>query len=341
MAGAGPSIPPQAMAAKVATTIAKYKLNDRAINIEPEALGADWMNRMGCTPNITICHEVLAPSFAKDGFDPSLPREGICRSFEKDQGMREKLVAHNKSFSSGDSRYPLVFPHKMMYGTLGCTHVNFTARMFNQNLTTSQGLLCKVDDSGTSPLEELVRLGHKWIVLSHETPDDLAAEVSMWLNRGNNTSQVSHEIEHIRVLQRVCKKELEVNKSVYLSGIVQKAMAELKISTQATTMLQLARWVVDVGPYSTVDALCQFHSAEVNPNTLTINTLLFEEVAKTFPKECSNVKLDVMTLAYNEKGKIAKPRPQPDIADFIKVQMSGQHRNVCIVGSPTRRLADI
>ena len=91
-------------------------------------------------------------------------------------------------------------------GSLACTHLIITARMFLQEMTTCQGLLCKSEENKS--LDEPTRLGDNWHVLSHETPDDVAAEASAWLHSSNNTSQVSHEIGHVRCLQRLCKKEL-------------------------------------------------------------------------------------------------------------------------------------
>ena len=41
------------------------------------------------------------------------------------------------------------------------------------------------------------------------------------------------------------------------------------------------------------------------------------EVA-ALPKYHLNLKLDIITMAYNDKAKIEKPRPQPDIAEFVK-----------------------
>ena len=304
---------------QVAANIAKYKLFEDLINVEPEAIGADWVNRMGSTPNITVCHQVLPESFKKDGYEPSKPQFGLCRSFAGNQELREKLRAWNHALSRGDSRYPRVSNEKMVTGPLPCTHLNITARMFLQEITTCQGLWCKSEENKS--LDELTRLGHNWHVLSHETPDDVAAEASAWLG----TSQVSHVIEHVRCLQRTCKKELSNSRMVVLANVVAKTMDQFKLKSQV--LLHLARWVCSQGPYEFVDALCHFHSTEENPNVLTVNPSLFGEVAQLMPKPATNVELDLVTLAYNDKNKIAKVRPQPDVADFIKVGHATHSQN--------------
>ena len=167
-------------------------------------------------------------------------------------------------------------------------------------------------------LQELVRIGHKWHVLDHNTPDELAAEASAWMNSANNSSQVTHEIEHIRCLQRVCKKELETARTVALAGLVAKTMDKFKMKSPSSALLHLARWVTSQGPDAYVDALCEFHSSEVNPNELTISPTIFGETANLLPKGATDVKLDIITLAYCNEQKMLKVRPQPDVADFIK-----------------------
>ena len=112
---------------------------------------------------------------------------GLCRDFPSGTLGHAKLLAWNKEFSAGDSRYPPVQPDKLTKGSLACTHLNLTARLFKHGMTTVEGVQCVV--AGDKKLEDFVRLGHKWHVLSGETPDDVAVEASAWLNSSNNTSQ--------------------------------------------------------------------------------------------------------------------------------------------------------
>ena len=75
----------------LAANIAKYKLFEDPTNVELEAICADLLNRS--TPNIGVCHQVLAESSKKDGHDPSKPQCGLCRSFAVNEELREKLLA--------------------------------------------------------------------------------------------------------------------------------------------------------------------------------------------------------------------------------------------------------
>ena len=101
---------------RVAATIAKYKINDTPIHVDPEEIGADWVNRMGSTPNIAIVHQVLAESFKKDGYDATKPQIGLCRSFGGSPSLREKLLEWNLKFSSGDNRLSMKISSVRIHG---------------------------------------------------------------------------------------------------------------------------------------------------------------------------------------------------------------------------------
>lgn len=88
-----------------------------------------------------------------------------------------------------------------------------------QGKTTIEGMRCVVDDDNKG-LTDLVKSGHQWHVLSSETPDEVASEISAWLNSSNNSAQVSHEVEHLRCLQRVCLREMEKAGSAQLAPLM-------------------------------------------------------------------------------------------------------------------------
>jgi hypothetical protein len=111
---------------------------------------------------------------------------------------------------------------------------------------------------------------------------------------------------------------VQVSAVVTLATVVAKTMQELQIKTQSAQLLHIARYVTCQGAGRYIDMLSDFHSSEVNPNELTINATLLGDVATLIAKEFTNVKLDIVTLAYNPKLKLEKMRPQPDVADFIK-----------------------
>ena len=51
---------------------------------------------------------------------------------------------------------------------------------------------------------------------------------------------------------------------------------------------------------------------------LTVPATLFGDIAQLLPKTAVNLKLDLVTMAYDPKNCIQKVRPNPDIADFVK-----------------------
>ena len=175
--------------------------------------------------------------------------------------------------------------------------------------------------------QDLVDIGHKWHVLSPDCPDDLAAEASAWFNSANNSSQVTHEIEHIRCLQRITIKEMASSRNIVLASIVAKTIDHFKLKSPSSVLLHLARWVCSQGPHQYTDALCQFHSAQVNPSELTIPPNLFGEVAQLMPRDCCDVKLHLTTMAYSTESTIQKVRPQPDVSDFVKVSRCNSHHD--------------
>ena len=169
---------------RVAANIMKYKQNTEPIFVDPDEILVDECNRMHSAPNILICHQVLAPSFKHDGYDPNKPPVGVCRLARTTLA----LIEWNFSFSAGDERFPPIVKQKADKGSLACTHVNVTGRMFKHGMTTQDGL--RLTTEGDTPLQEFVRIGHKWWVLDGNTPDDVATEISSWHNSGNNSAQV-------------------------------------------------------------------------------------------------------------------------------------------------------
>lgn len=202
---------------RVNCMIAKYKVNEEPIHVNPDEVGADWCNRQGQAPTILICHQVIAKSFKTDGFDTGKPQVGVCRSFKGNEHLMKKLLSWNVQFGMGDERFPPVLAEKMDKGSLACTHLNMTARMYTHQMTTVDGIRCVVEHD--KALAELLRIGHKWWVLSADTPDDVANEISAWFNSQNNSSQVTHEVEHVRALQKVCCKEMQTAQASWDLGL--------------------------------------------------------------------------------------------------------------------------
>ena len=246
------------------------------------------------SPTLQVVHATLGASIISHGFDAKRPQPGIC--IEKKGEAVRQLVAWNEAFSKGDNRYPTVNPALMCKGSLAATHLNFTLRCFQQELTsTITGSRFAVDPQDVA-LASAVRRGHLWWILSDEVTEAEAILISEYRNSDNNTSQIKHEIEHIRGIQRVCLKELETSKSVVLSTVLAKAMAHLQVRAASATMLSLAKFVVELGAGAFIDELCEFHSSEINPGELTLPHGVFDEVTKSVGKQARTTTTPVHDL---------------------------------------------
>ena len=134
--------------------------------------------------------------------------------------------------------------------------------------------------------------------------------------------KAKHEIEHIRGLQRVCLEEMRIGTKVMVSTVMAKALKHMQVADDAgdhRSLIALTKFVTDLGAGHMVDELCEFHSQEVNPATLTVSHTLFDEVVKQLgANKFPILKVCLLTLAYNPVGSIPKVRPNPNVADFIK-----------------------
>ena len=188
---------------------------------------------------------------------------------------------------------------------------------------------------------------------------------------------------------------------VSISALLSKAMNELKIKSNSSALVGLARYVIAQGPRvgrvsmgsfclrlareslfacgahvglcfvppalvlsrqpeqcnarmlptlgrgagRWIDTLCDFHSASVNPNDITLPTTVYDAAAQSFPKDCVNVRLDLITLAYNDTKKLEKIRPQPDVAEFIKPAdvkvLSGRADEVKLIEKHMRNIREV
>ena len=307
------------MAQKVAASILKYSLVTDPAPVDPSEIGADPWNRNGARPNIQVIslpsqshqsplpahyppkpfpthhhtqtsttpiqviHSTLATSILQDGYDARRPLPGVC--ILKSERKLPDLLDWNDSFSKGDNRYPTVNRSSMNKGSLAATHLVFTLRCFQEEMMSPiTGLRFAVDPVDTA-LANAVSRGHVWYILSDELPEQEAIMISEYRNSDNNTNQFKHEMEHIRGIQRVCLKEMDTAKSVVLSTVLAKAMAHLQVPVVSSTMLSLAKFVVDLGAGVMVDEVCEFHSSEINPGDLTLPHVVFDEVTKSVGKQ--------------------------------------------------------
>jgi len=266
---------------RVAASMVKYALCDEAVEVDPDEIGADMMNRGGAIPNILVCRENICESFKKDGFDKNKPMPGILKDYSRQQAKRQALILHNQSFTEGDARWPPVIVDKMAKGSLAGTHLTIAIRIHKHRVMSIAGEAFDVGDDAN--LARVTTRGHKYWILDCEIPDKDAVEISEWRNSDNNNNQVKHEVEHLRGLQRISRAEMDAAGAagvVSLSQVLAKfsAQSQLKIAQQAT--LDLARCVIDFGSGHYVDRICTFHSQHINPNELSVPAHVYGAVAK-------------------------------------------------------------
>ena len=156
-------------------------------------------------------------------------------------------------------------------------------RLFRQCITSPiNGVTFEIVND--TNLQNSSTRGHRWFVLKWDTPDEVCTRLSDWRNRDQNTAQVKHEVEHIKGIQRVCINEAKLSRQLVLATIVSKTMAVLQLKTSSAHVLVYAKFVVHLGFGEFVDDICEHHSAEVNPNELTVPPSLYYEVCAA--KDC-------------------------------------------------------
>jgi hypothetical protein len=297
---------------RVAANMVKYSCCDEPVETDPDALGADPCNRAGAIPNIAVCRENIGRSITNDGYDKHKPLVGIAKDYSKcDPKKLEALLGHNRGMSDGDSRWPPMFGDVMRKGTLASTHLNITLRLYKHGVASPTGESFSVRDDAA--LQRVCERGHKWWLLSCDISDQDAIEISEWRNSDNNCNQVKHEIEHIKGLQRVAMREIELAGSggvISLTNVLAKFTAQAQMKVAQTAMLDLARFVVDLRAGTYIDELCNFHSQNVNPNELTVPPSLFATTTKTIKRECPRLKVAIMIEAYTTEEVVSKVRQQ-------------------------------
>ena len=192
----------------VRATEAKYNMygpTGAAVELDPDQIGVCPWNRRGVKPNIHIVHCVVFPSFKNHTFDPGRLHNGYV-IWVKCPKMRKEWVEYNKELAAGSSLYPPVYEDKMEYFTLACTHVTITLRCCKAGMISEiTGIQFTAGDD--VELKKVVRGGgHKYKVLTGDTPKEEAMQLSEWKNADNDTAQGKHELEQILHCNGVAKQ---------------------------------------------------------------------------------------------------------------------------------------
>lgn len=151
----------------------------------------------------------------------------------------QALVSHNIMVAKSSDLFPAVRPTQMSFGTLAGSHLNITLRLFQiGGVSPVTGLSFAVCDD--KHLDFAVSEGHLWIVLDEAITEQEAMATADYKNSEQNQSQVRHEIELIKAIQKVCLAEEKLSRTVQTSRILEVL--------QATSPVKL---VVDQAPHNT------------------------------------------------------------------------------------------
>lgn len=296
----------------------------RAINSEPKQLDPRSLlvapaNRDGAPPNVQYIHYGILRSLQKSGFDRTRPHVGICVQFRSSEG-KERLLAYNKSFSSGNSLLPPIDEPKVLYGTLAGSHLNLALRIIQAGTHSPAADVAKLVSPG-SHLAEIVEAGHKWWILPEDTPVASQIEVSLWRNMDQNENQSLHEIEILRNIIATCQEVSKIRSQLAVGDIVARAQRRSphKVSERALQSLTLfyLRHLEDKQPHLAIE-LQEFHSAKVNPRELQMSAAFFFAVANEKElKGCPLLRHYLITTNYTpEKSKASVG--QADVCNFLE-----------------------
>ena len=298
---------------RVLINIAKYKVVEEPVSIPPNEVGCDYTNRGGQIPSIMVVHQVIGPDIKVNGYDPTKPKPGVVRQYKSNEGKR-KLVKWNEDFSVRNPAFPTVESDVMSYGSVASSHLTLTLRCYRERLhsqITNDAFTIENDDN----LLQGTRRGHKYWVLREDTPDSVMMEISEYYNSDNNTMIKKHEMELLRSVQLQIQATLTTSAAVSVSSVIAKTMQGLTVQVQPRQLATLARLAISLGATELVDEICQWHSLHVNPNELTIFSVL-DEIDKNIKQLI--VKCCLVILSYCPDSKVEKVRPNPDVADFLK-----------------------
>ena len=152
---------------------------------------------------MNIVMNVIARSFIKDQYDPSLAKVGVALRY-KDPTKKMEEIETNKYYATLNANHPPIHENDMDTFAIASTHHNLTLRMWEAGMQIDgQTLECK----GDADLEDRVTEGHFWIILDGDKiPDNEAMDLSEWRNADNQTAQRKHEFEQLKHTMNVCNE---------------------------------------------------------------------------------------------------------------------------------------
>ena len=252
-------------------------LDRRLVSDEPERVDCDrigvseW-NRKGMPPNIPYVHRDLYPQIEKDGYKTDRPKPGYIIRFTTPT-LLQKNVHHNQVISQGTSGvFPPICDGAMDSASLGSTHLTLTFRLARHRVVSH--LTGKTFDEGCDPeFAKVVRKGHLYWILSEDTTQEEATQLSAYFNADQDQNQGTSEIEMMNHVSSVCRlimKENTTTRAVTVAALIQRVQASSSVPVNTDTVGALATYVLAQGAGLLVDEVDNYHSVNVNPRELSI-----------------------------------------------------------------------
>ena len=271
------------VAKRFAQIIERHRKHPDPVRIQCDAILAHPRNRNGHAPNIQYIHRTLIPNIISQGFDPKRPNHGYLVELTNEK-QKERVLNFNRAFGSHKSGVlPPIFDENVKYACLGGNHLTISLRMLKHQVHSSiTGQRMVAPDSDVE-LQQVINLGHTYIVLDGDSLSDSDAElVSRWLNSDQDQNQASGTAMVMRSLTDLIRLEKKQCAQVRISTVIAKFSTQSCLKIPSNTLGYLTRWIIELGAEGYVDELLDFHSECVNPNTMMVAPLWFEDLTKVY-----------------------------------------------------------
>ena len=211
--------------------------------------------------------------------------------------------------AAGDPALAEVSDQAIAYGSIGASHINQVLR--NIVFKAKSALVPEaLDGSGRlssdrialidPALADACRVGLKWDILAHrietEEPDGIAC-IGHALNDRASAQMLRHEMETIKVLQRICKPEIELAQTVALETVLTRLHQQgYSALAESPGISHLWRFVIEHGSgVSIMEPLFAFHEKFVNPKLRRLREHHFKDVCAV---NIAWVRLVLLQCAY-------------------------------------------
>ena len=266
----------------------KYRVFPQATAFHASLVAQNPQNRGGIAMNGSRCDELLR--WVLGHFDEEEANHGAV-AIEETPGV-STVRDYNRRKAVGDSALAEVGEAAIPYGSVGASHINQVLR--NIIFKARSDLVPEaLDSEGRLSLDRVAlidpamaaacNVGLKWDILSHrieiEEPTGIACIVAA-LNERASAQMMTHEMETIKILQRICAAEMQLSETVAVETVRARLHSQGHSAlAESPGMPHLFRFVLEHGADTTVmEPLFSFHEKFVNPKLRRLREHHFKDV---------------------------------------------------------------